>query len=135
MTDTTIATIGDLDLPVRAYNILTREGVQTIPALTSMTEEALMELRSFGTKELLAVQEALARYGLRLKPITPQPFNDVIDVEHVTVYRWGGLQVTVNGDGSGVISQRELDPFAMQALVQICAQIGDAMKGDDDEQN
>jgi hypothetical protein len=116
-------TIEDLDLPVRPFNLLKREGVNTIAALTSMTEESLLDFRNLGVKDLASIKTALERHGLRLRPVAPEPFTDVIEVEHVTIYRWGGLQVTINGDGSGVISQRELDAQAMQALCEICGQI------------
>jgi hypothetical protein len=119
-------TIEDLDLPVRPFNIFKREGIHKITALTMMCERDLLDLRSFGVKDLASVKEALERHGLRLRPEPTEPFTDVIEVEHVTVYRWGNIQVTVNGAGEGLLSTREFSAVEMQALCSIFAQITEA---------
>jgi len=116
-------TIEDLDLPVRPFNILKREGVNKVAALTMMCETDLLDFRSCSAKDVESIKEALGRYGLRLRPPPTEPFTDVIDVEHVTVYRWGAVQVTVNGAGEGLISTREFSAAEMQALCAIFAQI------------
>src|SRR4051812_5446238 len=119
-----VKTIEDLDLPVRAFNLLKREGINQVDAVTMMRETDLFDVRGMGQKDVNAIKEALEREGLRLRPAPVEAFTDVIDVEHVTVYRWGlSLQVTVNGDGSAVLSTRELGASEMQALCSICAQI------------
>jgi hypothetical protein len=119
--------IEDLDLTVRAFNILKREGVCSVDALTAMTEMDLLSFRGFSQKDLDSVKEGLERHGLRLRPVQPDVIGPSrIDVEHVTVYRFGLLQVTVNGDGSGVISQHELAPVEMLGLIEIMGQIARA---------
>jgi Bacterial RNA polymerase, alpha chain C terminal domain len=116
-------TIDELDLPVRAYNVLKRNGVTAVGALTVMTREALLEFRNMGEKDAAGIEAKLRQHGLSLAALNPEDPEAVIDVEHITVYRWGALQVMVNGDGSVELSQRELDARAAQALYAICAKI------------
>src|SRR3569833_3829696 len=59
--------IEDLDLPVRSYNCLKREGIHTVGELVGRSEAALLALRNFGSKSIDEVKVKLAGLGLALK--------------------------------------------------------------------
>jgi DNA-directed RNA polymerase subunit alpha len=59
--------IEDMDLTVRSYNCLKREGVQTIGDLVQKTEEDLLEIRNFGQKSIDEVMAKLEERGLGLR--------------------------------------------------------------------
>ncbi len=58
--------IEDLDLSVRSYNCLKREGIGTVGELVSKTENDLLEIRNFGQKSVDEVKEKLTELGLSL---------------------------------------------------------------------
>ncbi|MBI3912309.1 MAG: DNA-directed RNA polymerase subunit alpha [Armatimonadetes bacterium] len=60
------ARIEELDFSVRTYNCLKKANIQTVADLVKTTEEELMNIRNFGRKSLLEVQEKLAQFGLTL---------------------------------------------------------------------
>jgi DNA-directed RNA polymerase subunit alpha len=59
--------IEELDLTVRSYNCLKREGVTTVAELVDKTEEDLIEIRNFGQKSIDEVKAKLDEMGLSLK--------------------------------------------------------------------
>ncbi|MEA2477064.1 MAG: DNA-directed polymerase subunit alpha [Actinomycetota bacterium] len=59
--------IEDMDLTVRSYNCLKREGVQTVGELVQKSEEDLMEIRNFGQKSIDEVKAKLEEMGLGLR--------------------------------------------------------------------
>ncbi len=59
--------IEDLDLSVRSYNCLKRQGVNTIGQLTECSENDLLNIRNFGAKSIEEVKDKLQQAGLGLK--------------------------------------------------------------------
>ena len=59
--------IEDLDLTVRSYNCLKREGVTTVGELVQKSEEDLLEIRNFGQKSIDEVKAKLEELDLSLK--------------------------------------------------------------------
>jgi DNA-directed RNA polymerase subunit alpha len=59
--------IEDMDLTVRSYNCLKREGVATVGDLVQKAEEDLLEIRNFGQKSIDEVKAKLEDLGLSLK--------------------------------------------------------------------
>lgn len=59
--------IEDLELSVRAYNCLKRQGVNTIGQLVECTENDLLNVRNFGAKSIEEVKDKLVEMGLGLK--------------------------------------------------------------------
>jgi len=59
--------IEDLELSVRSYNCLKREGVNTVQQLVEQSEGDLMKIRNFGVKSIEEVKDKLAQLGLSLK--------------------------------------------------------------------
>jgi DNA-directed RNA polymerase subunit alpha len=59
--------IDDLDLTVRSYNCLKREGVHTVGELVGRTESDLLDIRNFGQKSIDEVKVKLHHLGLSLK--------------------------------------------------------------------
>ncbi len=59
--------IEQLNLSVRAYNCLKRQGVNTIGQLTECTENDLLNVRNFGAKSIEEVKDKLIDMGLSLK--------------------------------------------------------------------
>jgi DNA-directed RNA polymerase subunit alpha len=72
--------IESLDLTVRSYNCLKREGVHTVGELLTRSEADLMDIRNFGSKSIDEVKAKLNSMGLALKdsPIgwTPSVIDD-----------------------------------------------------------
>jgi DNA-directed RNA polymerase subunit alpha len=58
--------IEDMDLTVRSYNCLKREGVTTIGELIQKSEDDLLEIRNFGQKSIDEVKAKLEDMGLGL---------------------------------------------------------------------
>ena len=59
--------VEDLELSVRSYNCLKREGIHTVGELVSRSEADLLDIRNFGSKSITEVKEKLAGLGLGLK--------------------------------------------------------------------
>ncbi len=58
--------IEELDLSVRSYNCLKRQGVNTVGQLTACTEADLLNIRNFGAKSIEEVKDKLQAMGLSL---------------------------------------------------------------------
>mgnify|MGYP000862898130 CR=1 FL=1 len=63
--------IEDLDLSVRSYNCLKREGINTLSELVALSETQLMNIRNFGQKSVDEVKDKLTEMGLSLKDSVP----------------------------------------------------------------
>lgn len=59
--------IEELDLSVRSYNCLKRQGVNTIGQLTECSEQDLLNIRNFGAKSIEEVKDKLQGMNLGLK--------------------------------------------------------------------
>ena len=72
--------VEELNLTVRSYNCLKREGIDTVGALIVRSEQDLLDVRNFGQKSIDEVKGKLAELGLSLKdgPVTYVP-GDVAD--------------------------------------------------------
>lgn len=60
-------TIEELNLSVRSYNCLKREGINTVGDLVQRSEAELMDIRNFGQKSIDEVKQKLAELGLSLR--------------------------------------------------------------------
>jgi DNA-directed RNA polymerase subunit alpha len=63
--------IEELELTVRSFNCLKREGINTLAQLVNLTEHQLMNIRNFGQKSVDEVLEKLAERELQLKDGVP----------------------------------------------------------------
>jgi DNA-directed RNA polymerase subunit alpha len=63
--------IEELDLTVRSYNCLKREGIHTVGELVGRSEADLLDIRNFGSKSIDEVKIKLASLGLSLKDSPP----------------------------------------------------------------
>jgi DNA-directed RNA polymerase subunit alpha len=63
--------IEDLELTVRSYNCLKREGVHTVGELVGRSEADLLDIRNFGAKSIDEVKAKLVSMGLSLKDSPP----------------------------------------------------------------
>ncbi len=63
--------IEELDLTVRSYNCLKREGINSVGELISRNEADLLDIRNFGQKSIDEVKMKLAGMGLALKDSSP----------------------------------------------------------------
>ena len=59
--------IQSLELGMRAYNSLRRQGIDTVDALQKFSADDLLSFRNFGPELLLDVQVAMALHGLALR--------------------------------------------------------------------
>ena len=78
--------IEQLDMTVRSYNCLKREGIHTVGELITRSEADLLDIRNFGAKSIDEVKVKLTSLGLALKdsppgfdPTTAVYFNDEDD--------------------------------------------------------
>ena len=55
--------IEELDLTVRSYNCLKREGIHTVGELVARSEADLLDIRNFGAKSIDEVKAKLAGHG------------------------------------------------------------------------
>ena len=60
-------TVEDLNLSVRSYNCLKREGINTVGDLVQKSEAELMDIRNFGQKSIDEVKAKLDDLGLNLR--------------------------------------------------------------------
>lgn len=60
------ARIEELDFSVRTYNCLKKANIQTVADLVKTSEDDLMNIRNFGRKSLVEVQDKLSQFGLTL---------------------------------------------------------------------
>jgi DNA-directed RNA polymerase subunit alpha len=60
-------TIEELNLSVRSYNCLKREGINTVGDLVQRSEQELMDIRNFGQKSIDEVKAKLEELGLNLR--------------------------------------------------------------------
>ena len=63
--------IEELDLSVRSYNCLKREGITTVGELVTKSEADLLDIRNFGAKSIDEVKAKLVGMGLALKDSPP----------------------------------------------------------------
>ncbi|MBM7051201.1 MULTISPECIES: DNA-directed RNA polymerase subunit alpha [unclassified Rothia (in: high G+C Gram-positive bacteria)] len=63
--------IEDLEMSVRSYNCLKREGIHTVGELVTRSEADLMDIRNFGAKSIDEVKAKLTELGLALKDSPP----------------------------------------------------------------
>jgi len=60
-------TIEELELSVRAYNCLKREGIDTVDKLLDYKEDELLQIRNFGQKSIQEVKDKVRDLGLSFK--------------------------------------------------------------------
>ncbi len=60
------APIEELNLPVRSFNSLRREGVHTVGGLTARTERSLLAIEGLGPQSVKEIRNRLASWGLAL---------------------------------------------------------------------
>ncbi len=80
--------IEDLDLTVRSYNCLKREGIHTVGELVSRSEADLLDIRNFGAKSIDEVKLKLAGLGLQLKD-SPPGFDPSAVAAEYSIDGWG----------------------------------------------
>ncbi|WP_153505973.1 DNA-directed RNA polymerase subunit alpha [Cumulibacter manganitolerans] len=87
--------IEDMDLTVRSFNCLKREGIHTVGELVSRTEADLLDIRNFGQKSIDEVKLKLHGMGLGLKdssPFDPSQITGIYDDEFDTGFTDAGGQ-------------------------------------------
>ena len=63
--------IEQLDMTVRSYNCLKREGIHTVGELITRSEADLLDIRNFGAKSIDEIKVKLHGLGLALKDSPP----------------------------------------------------------------
>jgi len=63
--------IEELNLTVRSYNCLKREGIHSVGELVARSEQDLLDIRNFGAKSIEEVKQKLTDMGLALKDSPP----------------------------------------------------------------
>src|SRR4051794_28948616 len=75
--------IEELELTVRSYNCLKREGIHSVGELVSRSEADLLDIRNFGAKSIDEVKAKLHGMGLALKD-SPPGFDPSLAVHDFT---------------------------------------------------
>ncbi|UJB45969.1 DNA-directed RNA polymerase subunit alpha [Streptomyces sp. A1-5] len=75
--------IEELELTVRSYNCLKREGVHSVGELVARSEADLLDIRNFGAKSIDEVKAKLAGLGLAFKDSPPgfDPITAALDAD------------------------------------------------------
>ncbi|MFE7173240.1 DNA-directed RNA polymerase subunit alpha [Streptomyces sp. NPDC057616] len=76
--------IEDLELTVRSYNCLKREGIHSVGELIARSEADLLDIRNFGSKSIDEVKVKLAGLGLTFKD-SPPGFGPTADFAGATL--------------------------------------------------
>jgi DNA-directed RNA polymerase subunit alpha len=63
--------IDELNLTVRSYNCLRREGIHTVGELVARSEQDVLDIRNFGAKSIEEVKQKLIGMGLALRDSSP----------------------------------------------------------------
>src|SRR5690606_42058931 len=63
--------IEELNLTVRSYNCLKREGIHTVGELVSRSEQDLLDIRNVGAKSIEEAKQKLHEMSLSLKDSPP----------------------------------------------------------------
>ena len=71
------APVEDLQLPVRAFNSLRREGIHTVGDLAARNEADLLAINNLGPQSVSEIKQKLAERGLALAPATPGAGGDM----------------------------------------------------------
>jgi uncharacterized protein len=71
------APVEDLQLPVRAFNSLRREGIHTVGDLAARNETDLLAINNLGPQSVSEIKQKLAERGLALAPATPGAGGDM----------------------------------------------------------
>jgi carbon monoxide dehydrogenase subunit G len=69
--------VEDLQLPVRAFNSLRREGIHTVGDLAARNEADLLAISNLGPQSISEIKQKLAERGLGLAPATAGTGNDM----------------------------------------------------------
>jgi len=102
--------IEDLDLTVRSYNCLKREGIHTVGELVSRSEADLLDIRNFGAKSIDEVKLKLAGLGLQLKDSPPGFDLSAVAAAEYSVDGWdeGSDNGADNGEGDDYAETEQL---------------------------
>jgi carbon monoxide dehydrogenase subunit G len=65
--------VEDLNLPVRAFNSLRREGIHTVGDLSARSEADLLTIPNLGPQSIKEIKQKLAERGLELASATAEP--------------------------------------------------------------
>jgi hypothetical protein len=71
------APVEDLQLPVRAFNSLRREGIHTVGDLAARNETDLLAISNLGPQSVSEIKQKLAERGLALAPAAPGAGGDM----------------------------------------------------------
>ena len=71
------APVEDLQLPLRAFNSLRREGIHTVGDLAARNEADLLAINNLGPQSISEIKQKLAERGLGLAPATASAGNDM----------------------------------------------------------
>ena len=71
------APVEDLQLPLRAFNSLRREGIHTVGDLAARNEADLLAINNLGPQSISEIKQKLAERGLGLAPATAGTGNDM----------------------------------------------------------
>jgi carbon monoxide dehydrogenase subunit G len=71
------APVEDLQLPVRAFNSLRREGIHTVGDLAARNETDLLAINNLGPQSVSEIKQKLAERGLALAPAAPGADGDM----------------------------------------------------------
>src|SRR5215468_9846100 len=99
--------IEEMELTVRSYNCLKREGIHTVGELVSRSEADLLDIRNFGAKSIDEVKMKLVGLGLALKDSPPGFDPTVASVDYSAADPWSAGDLNVD-DGHDYAETEQL---------------------------
>jgi hypothetical protein len=127
------STIDDLNLQIRAYNVLRREGITRVDQLVNMTESDLLNCRNMGLKAMENIKEQLSKAGHIIKYTSINYEGDVVH-EQVHVYHCGNVTLTIAANGIIDISQSNFMPLEFVHLRRIISRLEEGKSEEPDDQ-
>ncbi|MGI8870054.1 MAG: DNA-directed RNA polymerase subunit alpha [Mycobacteriales bacterium] len=99
--------IEEMDLTVRSYNCLKREGIHAVGELVSRSEADLLDIRNFGQKSIDEVKMKLAGMALSLKD-SPPGFDPTLAVDTYGAEGYDEPDNLDGGDGQDYAETEQL---------------------------
>lgn len=99
--------IEDMDLTVRSFNCLKREGIHTVGELVSRTEADLLDIRNFGQKSIDEVKLKLHTMGLGLKDSPAFDPSQITGIYDDDEFGGGGFFESVDSRPAGAAAQEQ----------------------------
>ena len=122
--------ISELELSIRAKNVLNRAGVETIGDLTMHSEAELLSYANFGEQQLQEIKRELSSRGANLKGeaserVTQAPYQALLGVPEIPIQEAGlAIRARLGLEELGILTLNEATEFTARDLLEKSPRIG-----------